>query len=73
MKKQPTQNKGFTLIETLVYLALLGLVFTGLLTAGFAIVQSLDVLKLAPSFRKKAILFWPNSIGRWWVPTPWIP
>jgi len=45
MKKQPTQNKGFTLIETLVYLALLGLVFTGLLTAGFAIVQSLDVLK----------------------------
>jgi type II secretory pathway pseudopilin PulG len=39
------KKKGFTLIETLVYLAMLGLVFTGLFAAGFAIVESLDVLK----------------------------
>lgn len=39
------KRQGFTLIETLVYLALLGMVFVGLFAAGFAIVESLDALK----------------------------
>jgi prepilin-type N-terminal cleavage/methylation domain-containing protein len=41
----PKSNKGFTLIETLVYLALLGLIFTGLFAGGFAIMESFDLLK----------------------------
>lgn len=43
--QQAVHTKGFTLIETLVYLALLSLVFTGLFAAGFAIVESLDAMK----------------------------
>lgn len=46
-------DKGFTLIETLVYLALLGLLFGVLLTAGFAIVENLDALKLRANVQEE--------------------
>jgi hypothetical protein len=42
---QYQKNKGFTLIETLVYLALFSLIFVGLFAAGVGIVESLDLLK----------------------------
>lgn len=48
-----TKNKGFTLIETLVYLALLGLLFAGLLTAAFAVIEGLDMLKVCGAIQEE--------------------
>lgn len=51
------------MIETLVYLALLGLVFSGLLAAGFAMIESLDALKTR-AFVQEEINFLDARIDR---------
>lgn len=40
MKKNSKNNRGFTLIETIVYIALFGILLAGVFTAAFNIIES---------------------------------
>jgi len=68
------RKEGFTLIETLVYLALLGLVFTGLMASAFAMAESIDRVKMKAIVQEEANFIMAKinwaSAGDWGVVKP---